>query len=148
MVQSISHAHILSGPPHPGQVRNLSLLIQCRRILARPVFPPTHLLHWAIEGLPTGDLAGHRKKLLINHLLLLPPSSPTSSAIATSTSNLWNKHMAHHFVTCPVQKLHINHLTPHLLLDVGFCLYLPRVRFCEKDANGSVDLSRTLPLSE
>ena len=72
---NISCTHSLWAP-HPDQVRNLSLLIQCRRILARPVFPPTHLLHWAIEGLPTGDLAGHRKKLLINHLLLhrLPSS--------------------------------------------------------------------------
>ena len=70
---NISCTHSLWAP-HPDQVRNLSLLIQCRRILARPVFPPSRLLHWAIEGLPTGDLAGHRKKLLINHLSSSPPS--------------------------------------------------------------------------
>ena len=58
-------------------MRNLILLIQSLRILAlRPLFTPSHLLHWPIEGLPTADLPGHRKKLLINHLLLhrLPSS--------------------------------------------------------------------------
>ena len=35
---NISCTHSLWAP-HPDQVRNLSLLIQCRRILARPVFP-------------------------------------------------------------------------------------------------------------
>ena len=59
--------------------------------------------------------------------------------------------MAHHLVTCPVivrnpsltapmwwitaPHIHIPPTSPCLKLDVGFRLYLPCVRFCEKDDN-------------
>ena len=115
---------------HPCQMRNLILLIQSLRILAlRLLFTPSHLFHWPIEGLPTADLPGHRKKLLINQPLL-PSSPPTTSTTSSSFSSLSTSLLSFCSMTT-IKKLQLRFYRNYFIIMIY--LVLPHISCFWKD---------------